>query len=319
MHILLSGLLGAAFATLFSLLYNHIAEQVKWRIDLAMSSIDWLDNIYTRLISLQIHKERKYTKKEPYLSDEEYRRISNEVRALLLSEKMKTQVVLIYGEGDKMQKINALQGELEKVATTLWTANENTWTESSKNILNSFDKVIDPIKATIMREFVVSARKTTMLKNLLRGIFPTFYNFFTEKQKKNGFITFQLRTFIQVTALSLALMSSIFLARGTLTLTMNDLIELSSPKWDSNLDVLKNLTINQADALVGCYLLIFSFILQSINLLWPIRIGDFGSDRRGVLGALVFSFILFLFADNISCELQKATFNKAVQIIKQKK
>lgn len=317
MHILVSGLIGALLATLFSLLYNHISEQVKLRIDFMMATVEWLDNIYTRLQTMQVHKERVYTNKAPSLSEEEYRIISNEVRTLLLSEKIKTQVTLIYGEGDKLQRINTLQGELLKVAQLLWAADKDTWDESSKKIMESFNKIIDPIKAIAMKDFLVSARKVTMFKNFLRGSLSMFLNFPSKiRNQKIVIDTFELRTFVQVTAITSALISSFFLVKGTFILSVIDLVQLSLTKWNYNLDVLKNLTSSRADSIIGFYLLMLSFILQSVNLTWPMRIGDFKIDRKGALSGLIFSLLVFIAANNLSILLEEQYFKEAQKLIK---
>lgn len=120
-----------------------------------------------------------------------------------------------------------------------------------------------------------------------------------------------LRTFIQVTALSFALMSSFFLIKGTFALSVKDMVELSLTKWGANTDVLRNLTFNRADTITGFFLLLFSFILQTINLLWPLRIGDFGVNRNGVILALIVSIMAFLIATYATKAIQKHFFHKA--------
>lgn len=88
-----------------------------------------------------------------------------------------------------------------------------------------------------------------------------------------------LRTFIQVQALLSVLISSFFLIKGMLTLSAKDLAELSKSKWDYNTAVTKNLTQQRSDTIVGFALLLLSFLLQSINLLWPMRIDDFDVSK----------------------------------------
>ena len=186
MGILVSGLIGALLATLFSVLYNHISEQVKWRIDLTMANVEWLDNIYARLRSIQIHKDGVYKGEKPFLSDEEFRKHSYEVSILLLSEKIKIQVALIYGEGEKLQKINTLQGELTKIAQMLWAADKNTWDQVNKKIMETFSKTIDPLRGNVSKDFLLSAKKITMFKNVLKTIFSTPHNLCLKVSRKNG-------------------------------------------------------------------------------------------------------------------------------------
>lgn len=181
LDILLSGLVGALIATALSVIYQYASEQSKYRGNLAIEVVNWLDKIYIRLQEMMIHKERVYSGKDPSLTQEEYRKLSNEVRTLLLSDKIMTIVALTYGEGDKLQKINALQGELSKVAGILWALNQNNWKESHLEIMNSFNKKIDPIKAMTMKEFLYSAKIKSVIGDALKYFFPTFYKLFIRK------------------------------------------------------------------------------------------------------------------------------------------
>lgn len=157
-EILLSGTLGALIASLLSVWYQHISEQIKSRKDTMRAVIEWVDNIYVRLQAMQVYKERVYTGQEPSLSVEEYRSMSNEIRVLLLSDRIGTEVVCVYGEGDVLQKINALQGELKKAARILWAAKQDTWPDSRKGIMKIFEEKIDPIKVSVMGDFLNSTR-----------------------------------------------------------------------------------------------------------------------------------------------------------------
>ncbi len=162
--ILLSGTIGALLATLLSMWYQHVSEQIRARKDAMRAVIEWVDNIYVRLQAMQIHKERIYTGQEPSLSAEEYRSMSDEMRVLLLSDRIVTEVVCVYGEGDVLQKINALQGELTKAARILWAAKQDTWADSTKGIMKIFKEKIDPIKASVMKDFFHSTGKISILR-----------------------------------------------------------------------------------------------------------------------------------------------------------
>lgn len=125
-----------------------------------------------------------------------------------------------------------------------------------------------------------------------------------------------LRTFIQVTALSVVLLSSFFLIKGILTSSIQDITELATPKWNYNLDVAKNLTRQRSDTIVGFVLLLLSFILQSINLLWPISWVDFAVNKKGVIVALVVSILVFFVAKGTSNFLFKNSYKQVENILK---
>lgn len=127
-----------------------------------------------------------------------------------------------------------------------------------------------------------------------------------------------LRTFIQVVALSITFLASFFLIKGVLVLSKNDLAELSTTKWGYNLDVAKNLCHQRSDTTVGFSLLLVSFLLQLINMLWEIRIKDFAVNKSGVILALIISFFIFLIAYSISDILYKTSYSRVESILKSK-
>lgn len=125
-----------------------------------------------------------------------------------------------------------------------------------------------------------------------------------------------IRSFIQVLALTIVLMSSFFLIRGTLYLSKKDLAELSSTKFGYNLDVAKNLCHQRSDTIVGFALLLFSFTLQLINMLWTMRIKDFGVNRAGVLIALIVSILVFVITCLVSNYLYHCHYQRVEAILK---
>lgn len=125
-----------------------------------------------------------------------------------------------------------------------------------------------------------------------------------------------LRTFIQVLAVTTVIMSSFFLIRGTLYLSKKDLAELSSTKLGYNLDVAKNLCCQRSDTIVGFTLLLFSFGLQMGNLLWTMRIKDFGVSKVGVIAALIVSTAILVVALMVSNYLYKTHYHQVESILK---
>lgn len=130
-----------------------------------------------------------------------------------------------------------------------------------------------------------------------------------------------VRTFIQVTALLIALVAAYFLAKGSISLSARDIAELSKTKWNYNSEVAKNLSKQQADARVGGILVFSSFILQMINLLWPMRIKDFAVDQRGVVLAICVSILFFIIASAASnkiCDNTQKEISKIIDIEREK-
>ena len=86
--ILLSGIVGAFTATLLSIWYQYTAEEIKNRKDVMIGVSEWLDNIYLRLQLLSTQKELINREQNPTLSQQEYNSMSNEMRILLLPNKI---------------------------------------------------------------------------------------------------------------------------------------------------------------------------------------------------------------------------------------
>ena len=128
-----------------------------------------------------------------------------------------------------------------------------------------------------------------------------------------------VRTFIQVFALILVLLSSFFLIRGNMTLKVTDLVHLSGTYFDYNKNLLKNLCEQKVDYSVGGALLLLSFFFQMLNFLWPMRIGDFGVNIRGVFLAIAVSAFLFLISLSISCKMSSKLLYEATVQIEQEK
>ena len=122
-----------------------------------------------------------------------------------------------------------------------------------------------------------------------------------------------IRTYIQVTALLLVLLSSLLLIKGKITLSVESLAELSKSKWGYNLDVAKSLTQERADTIVGFVILLFSLFLQVANMLWPMRWADFATNKNGVILALVTSVIISCIAF-VSSNILQQKFYKQVQV-----
>lgn len=129
-----------------------------------------------------------------------------------------------------------------------------------------------------------------------------------------------LRTFIQVSAILLTLIASVLLVKGALVLTPTDILGLSSSTWDYNRGLAKNFSKQQADTKIGFMLLLLSFSVQMVNLLWPMRIDDFGVNKIGAaIAILVVSLIFFTclhVSKNIAMKTQQAvadSFNQGRQ------
>jgi len=101
-----------------------------------------------------------------------------------------------------------------------------------------------------------------------------------------------VRTLIQFLALTCSLLASFFLIKGSLGLKANDIAELASTKFDYNPHVMNNLIEQQVNSEIGFILLLCSFILQGINMLWPMRFCDFEINKTEMIIGIVIVLII---------------------------
>jgi len=114
-----------------------------------------------------------------------------------------------------------------------------------------------------------------------------------------------LRTFIQFTSITVTFIATFFWIRGAALLSRRDLAALAGTYFGYNAATLNSLGSQKADSFIAGLLLLLSFLLQSGNMLWPMRICDFGLDGWGVLISIVVSLILFLVCFRVSSLLKK--------------
>lgn len=101
--------------------------------------------------------------------------------------------------------------------------------------------------------------------------------------------TFAARAFVQVTALALTLVAAFFLAEGGLGLQPAVVAELASTKFNYNSEVVRSLSQQHADTVVGSGLLTLAFILQLVNALWVTIWEHYMVSRPTIIYAVVFS------------------------------
>ena len=124
-----------------------------------------------------------------------------------------------------------------------------------------------------------------------------------------------LRTFIQVTAMCLALMSSFFLLKGGLGISAEQILRLSTaPYGEYNEEVAQSLTEQKSDTFVGFALLLGSFVLSLVNMLMPMYCDEFAVNRRGLIAAMVVSALAFI-AAYVTAEYLQCKWYREVQRI----
>ncbi len=164
MEQLLSGFLGALIATILSIFYLYLSEQKKLRADVLLEAVAHSDEIYKHLIDLHTEKNAEYTDKKRGLLPEEYRIVSRELTALLLSSKPGIKLALVYGDSDVMGIFNELRSHFFKISSVLRGATRSGWVTEHHEIETIFAEKIDPLRASFERILLHEVRTFSIIK-----------------------------------------------------------------------------------------------------------------------------------------------------------
>ena len=124
-----------------------------------------------------------------------------------------------------------------------------------------------------------------------------------------------VRTFIQLTAIILALEAAWFLLQGNLGLTIKDIAEVSSTKYGYNSNVVKSLSQQNVNNWIGFSLLLLVFFLQLTNSLWEMRLKDFAFSKRGMALSFVAGTIVFFICDSQSQRIGNTIKDQVMELI----
>jgi hypothetical protein len=165
MENLLSGFIGALIATILSVAYLYVAEQIRLRTEVALEVVGYCDDVYNRLQSMHVHKDKVYTKTSTGLEPEVYRAISRELSVLIKSTKTHAKLEIAYGASDSVAALNRLSYYFREASSILWGATENDWSVKGKEILTLFEKVIDPMRTELQHKLIDGTRVRTIAKH----------------------------------------------------------------------------------------------------------------------------------------------------------
>lgn len=121
-------------------------------------------------------------------------------------------------------------------------------------------------------------------------------------------LSFAFRTFIRFTSLVMTVEAAIFLAKGNLFLSAENIALLAATRIGYNPELVASLAQQSADTWVGVILLLIAFLLQMWSAFWTVRYDDLtGTHRGGIVSALVFSLALGIAAFAISERIAENT------------
>lgn len=168
--VLLSGGIGALVTTMILIWYNYYSDQIKNRKYVMIAITEWIDSVYVRLQALAAHKEKLIKEQIKSMPSEAYKSMNNEMRVLLLSEKIMVEVACAYGDGDMLANINSLRSYMTNAASIFWNARVESWDESHKKIEKLFSEKIDPLRIIIMSEPFNNLGILTILRKKIMSI-----------------------------------------------------------------------------------------------------------------------------------------------------
>jgi len=172
MELLLSGLIGALIATLFSIFYHHVNERKKIRSDVMLEVVGYFDDIYVKLQAIHVDKDADYTNKKRGLSDEECWRFSRELKDLLNTQKVGAKLEIIYGQGENVAHFNRLKVFLWEATLSVWEGSTDNWQNQNRLIHTIFREKIDPLR----KEFESSLIRGTRSREIIKDMFkPRFF------------------------------------------------------------------------------------------------------------------------------------------------
>ena len=175
MNLLVAGLIGAAVAVVGAGFYSYYMYQTSRRADLALDVVSWIDDIYDRLITIHAQREATFTGAAFGLSNDEYRQVVKETKAMLLASKMHAKVSLIYGDGRELDKFDTLKEEFVSIAELLLEADKETWDQTNKQINYKLSKIIEPLMNSTERNFLIGSRAKAIASDFMKKNMPTLY------------------------------------------------------------------------------------------------------------------------------------------------
>lgn len=164
---MLSGFIGALIATILSVAYLYIAEQIRQRTEIALEVVGFCDEIYNRLQFMHVHKEKAYTQGGIELEPEVYRANSRELATLIKSTKTHAKLEIVYGAGASVAALNGLSHHFREASSILWGATEKDWAEKGVQLHNLFKNVIDPMRAGLQRELIDGTRIKAIMEHFI--------------------------------------------------------------------------------------------------------------------------------------------------------
>ena len=102
---------------------------------------------------------------------------------------------------------------------------------------------------------------------------------------------------------------------GNLQLSPRVIAQLARTKLTYNPDVIKSLSMQNADTWIGVILLLTAFAFQMWNVLWEMTMGGFLVSSHGVIFAILFGLLVFGLGILLSKQIAAYNQKQAKQIL----
>jgi len=162
---LLSGFIGALIATVITIIYLYISEQVRKRSEVVLDVVGHIDEFYHLIQEVVVYKDSLF-KQEETMTVEEHQSMQRRINVLIKSFSIIAKVGLVYGEYSmELSKFSQLMNVLGKIPTLLRKADKDTWKNDYKKIMVEFENEIDPLKHVVQIDLLRSTNPVQIIKS----------------------------------------------------------------------------------------------------------------------------------------------------------
>jgi len=175
MEQLISVIIGVLIASILSMGYMHISENLKIRSEVLLEVVGFCDEIYHHLQNFHVYKNAGYTDRDLDLTIEDYRCLSRELTVVLTSTKVYKKMALAFGEKEELGLFLELSNQLRQVASILHRAMPSAGINEGQQVNQLFKDKIDPLRHKLIRDLIKGAKITGILPDIYKCQMPTFY------------------------------------------------------------------------------------------------------------------------------------------------
>ena len=175
MEQLISVIIGVLIASILSVGYLHISENLKIRSEVLLEVVGFCDEIYHHLQNFHSFRNSEYTDRDLDLTIEDYQCLSRELTVLLTSTKVYKKMAIAFGEKEELGLFLELSNQLHQVASILHRATPNAGINEGYQVNQLFKEKIDPLRHKLIRDLMKRAKVTGILPDIYKCQMPTFY------------------------------------------------------------------------------------------------------------------------------------------------